>query len=144
MDKHDAPPRSNAQRMEALERANRIRTRRARYKKDLKAGRERLLDGLVDPPEWLESAKILDVLLAVPKVGRVKANKILRGCAVSPSKTIGGLSPRQRTELAVAVGGRRPEVPDAPAPAPASSAPPARDLGNLDAMARLRGALDEA
>jgi hypothetical protein len=35
-----------------------------------------------------------------PKVGRVKATKILHSCRVSPSKTFGGLSERQRAELA--------------------------------------------
>jgi hypothetical protein len=29
----------------------------------------------------------------------VKANKVLQQCRISPSKTIGGLSERQRTEL---------------------------------------------
>jgi hypothetical protein len=29
----------------------------------------------------------------------VKVNKILSQCRISPSKTIGGLSPRQRAEL---------------------------------------------
>jgi hypothetical protein len=40
------------------------------------------------------------MLLAVPKVGRVKATKILHSCRVSPGKTFGGLSERQRAELA--------------------------------------------
>jgi hypothetical protein len=35
----------------------------------------------------------------VPKYGRVKVNKLLTQCKVSPSKTIGGLSQRQRSEL---------------------------------------------
>jgi len=35
----------------------------------------------------------------VPKYGRVKVNKVLQQCRISPSKTIGGLSQRQRTEL---------------------------------------------
>ena len=39
------------------------------------------------------------MLLAVPKYGRVKVNKVLVQCRISPSKTIGGLSQRQRTEL---------------------------------------------
>ena len=39
------------------------------------------------------------MLLAVPKYGRVKVNKVLLQCRISPSKTIGGLSQRQRTEL---------------------------------------------
>ena len=40
------------------------------------------------------------MVLALPKVGRVKATKILNSCLVSPSKTFGGLSARQRAELA--------------------------------------------
>jgi hypothetical protein len=54
---------------------------------------------LLDPPEFVETAKVFDVLLAVPKYGRVKVNKILVHCRISPSKTIGGLSERQRAEL---------------------------------------------
>jgi hypothetical protein len=94
-----APERSLAQRMDALQRANQIRTRRAQLKRDLKAGRVSIHALLLDPPEWIETAKVLDMLLAVPKYGRVKANKILTMCRISPSKTIGGLSQRQRTEL---------------------------------------------
>src|SRR5579875_3576529 len=78
-----APERSYLQRMEALQRANDIRSRRAQLKRDLKAGRQ----------------PIDELLLAVPKYGRVKVNKILTQCKISPSKTVGGLSERQRREL---------------------------------------------
>ena len=94
-----APERSLNQRMDALTRANEIRTQRAQLKRDLKAGRVSIAALLADPPPYLETAKVLDMLLAVPKVGRVKANKVLTQCRVSPSKTIGGLSERQRAEL---------------------------------------------
>ncbi len=94
-----APERSLVQRMEALQRANDIRSRRAQLKRDLKAGRQPIHELLLDPPEYLETAKVFDLLLAVPKYGRVKVNKILSTCRISPSKTIGGLSERQRTEL---------------------------------------------
>jgi S13-like protein len=94
-----APERSLTQRMEALRRANEIRTRRARLKRDLKAGRVKVHGLLLDPPEYLQTAKVFDLLLAVPKYGRVKANRILNQCRISPSKTIGGLSERQRNEL---------------------------------------------
>lgn len=96
---HAAPHRSLVQRMEALERANDIRTKRAQLKRDLKAGRASIHDVLLDPPEWMETAKVFDFLLAVPKYGRVKVNKILVQCRISPSKTIGGMSQRQRTEI---------------------------------------------
>ena len=54
---------------------------------------------LRDPPDYILTAKVSDMLLAVPKYGHVKVNKILAQCRISPSKTIGGLSERQRTEL---------------------------------------------
>ncbi|UGS36749.1 integration host factor, actinobacterial type [Capillimicrobium parvum] len=94
-----APERSLVQRMEALQRANEIRTRRAELKRNLRAGRESIHQLLLDPPDWVETAKVFDMLLAVPKYGRVKVNKILQQCRISPSKTIGGLSERQRSEL---------------------------------------------
>ena len=74
-------------------------SRRAQLKRDLKAGRQQIHELLLHPPEYLQSAKVFDLLLAVPKYGRVKVNKILGQCRISPSKTLGGLSERQRGEL---------------------------------------------
>ena len=85
--------------MEALHRANDIRTKRARLKKDLKGGRVTIQELLLNPPEYILTEKTIDMLLAVPKYGRVKVNKVLSQCRISPSKTIGGLSERQRNEL---------------------------------------------
>src|SRR6476619_7808744 len=75
-----APERSLVQRMEALERANQIRTRRAQLKRDLKAGRSTIHDLLLEPPTYVETAKVFDMLLAVPKYGRVKVHKVLVNC----------------------------------------------------------------
>jgi len=85
--------------MDALQRANAIRSKRAQLKRDLKGSRASIHQLLLDPPEWVETAKVFDMLLAVPKYGRVKVDKILRTCKISPSKTVGGLSERQRSEL---------------------------------------------
>jgi hypothetical protein len=93
------PERSISQRLDALARANEIRSQRAQLKRDLKAGRHSIHQLLLQPPEYVETAKVFDMLLAVPKYGRVKVNKILHHCRISPSKTIGGLSERQRSEL---------------------------------------------
>ena len=98
--KHSAAPdRSLTQRLDALERANEVRTKRAQLKRDLKGGRCSIHTLLMDPPAYVETAKVFDMLLAVPKNGRVKVNKVLTQCRISPSKTIGGLSQRQRDEL---------------------------------------------
>lgn len=93
------PDRSLAQRMEALVRANEIRSRRAQWKRDVKAGRVTLAEMLLEPPEWAETMKVFDAMVAAPKYGRVKVNKVLQQSRCSPSKTLGGLSLRQRTEL---------------------------------------------
>ncbi len=94
-----APLRSLDQRMDALRRANDIRVKRAQLKKDLKDGRVQIEEILRDPPEYVETAKVFDILMAVPKFGRVKATRLLNQCRISQSKTVGGLSERQRAEL---------------------------------------------
>src|SRR5579859_6988291 len=73
----NTPERSLNQRMDALQRANEIRMRRAQLKRDLKSGRRSIHELLKEPPEYVETAKVFDMLLAVPKYGRVKVNKIL-------------------------------------------------------------------
>ena len=84
--------------MEALRRANDIRSKRAQLKRDLKANKVNIQTLLMDPPEYVQTAKVIDMLMAVPKYGRVKTNRILNQCRISPSKMIGGLSERQRAE----------------------------------------------
>lgn len=93
------PERSLDQRKRALQQANEVRSKRAALKRDLKAGRVKIQGLLMNPPPYLLTAKVIDMLLAVPKVGRVKANRVLKSCRVSPSKTFGGLSERQRKEI---------------------------------------------
>jgi hypothetical protein len=102
----ETPDRSPSQRLEALKLANAVRTERATLKRDLKAGRIRIETVLADPPECVHSAKVADIMLAVPRYGRVKVTKILQRCRISPSKTVIGLSERQRGELIEAL--RRP------------------------------------
>jgi hypothetical protein len=94
-----APTRSLDQRMEALQRANDVRVKRAKLKKDLKTGRVRVEEILADPPEYVGTAKVFDMLMAVPKFGRVKAARFLNQCRISQAKTVAGLSERQRDEL---------------------------------------------
>jgi hypothetical protein len=90
---------SVGQSRQALTRANEVRTARTQLKKNLKSGHASIESVLLDPPEYLMTARVFDLLLAVPKLGRVKTNGILNQCRISPSKTVGGLSERQRLEL---------------------------------------------
>ena len=94
-----APARTAAQRSEAIKKANVVRSERAQLKRQLKTGRRNIGELLRDPPDVIHTMKVVDILLCVPKYGRVKVNKVLTQHRISPSKTIIGLSTRQRTEL---------------------------------------------
>jgi len=96
---NQAPERSLDQRMEALRRANEIRSARAQLKRDLKSGKVNMRDIIADPPDYVLTAKVYDMLLAVPKYGKVKATRFITHCRISQGKTVGGLSERQRNEL---------------------------------------------
>jgi len=91
--------------MDALGKANTVRSQRAALKADLKHGAVDIRDVLAAPPAYVLTAKVADLLMAAPKCGRVKSARILEQCRVSPSKTIGGLSERQRLELLAYFGG---------------------------------------
>lgn len=100
-----APQRSLDQRLEALTKANEVRSRRAALKADLKRGAVDIRDVLASPPDYVLTAKVVDILMATPKCGKVKSARIMEQCRISPSKTVGGLSERQRQELLAYFGG---------------------------------------
>ena len=94
-----APARTLDQRRCALRHANEIRIGRARLKRELASGRVRIEDVIADPPEFARTAKVYELLLALPKVGPAKAARALTRCRIAPSKTLAGLTARQRHEL---------------------------------------------
>lgn len=85
--------------MEALRKGNTIRSKRAQLKQEIKAGHTSVDRYLADPPEWLKTMKVFDLLTAVPKYGKSKSAKVLKVCRISSVKTIGGMSKRQRKEI---------------------------------------------
>lgn len=127
-----APERTLQQRMEALGYANWVRVRRATFKRDMKAGKESLPEALLFPPDWLLTAKVFDVMMAAPKYGRVKVNKALLLLRISPSKTVGGMSARQRIALVSHLRG----IPQLPQPvrysAPATEQVPLSPVAELE------------
>ncbi len=94
-----APAKTLDQRLRALRQANEIRSSRAALKKELASGRVRIEDVLAQPPDWARTAKVSALLLALPKIGPARAARFLRQCRIAPSKTVGGLTERQRGEL---------------------------------------------
>lgn len=103
MDQH-TPDRSLQQRREALLLANHVRRWRAERKVEIKARRTSVSALIALPAQEIETMKILDLILRAPKVGRVKAMRMLNRAGIAPSKTVGGLSDRQRAELLSLLG----------------------------------------
>jgi hypothetical protein len=93
------PGRSREQRLRALQQANEIRLARAKLKKELASGKLELAQILAEPPACVRTARLRELLLALPKIGSVKAGRILAQCGIAHSKTLAGLSDRQRAEL---------------------------------------------
>ena len=94
-----ASARSLERRMIALRQANEVRSARAKLKQELRQGNVRLEEILASRPDYLSSAEVGELLVAVPKIGPAKAARLLSTARVSESKTIGGLSHRQRACL---------------------------------------------
>lgn len=103
MNKTTAPDRTLEQRRAALDLANAVRIERAAVKREVRAGSRWVVDLILDPPPSLYSMKVRKLLLSVRRVGPVKADKLLRAAGVAPSKTLAGLSERQRHVLASAL-----------------------------------------
>jgi hypothetical protein len=94
-----ASTRSLERRMIALGQANQVRGLRAKLKQDLREGTVRLELILATDADYLANAEVFDLLVAVPKIGPVKAGRLLTIARVSASKTVGKLSERQRARL---------------------------------------------
>ena len=85
--------------MRALQHANEIRSGRARLKNELALGKAQIEEIIAQPPEPAKTAKVYDLLLALPKIGPAKATRCLTHCRIAHQKTVGGLSERQRHDL---------------------------------------------
>jgi hypothetical protein len=85
--------------MTSLSKANEIRIARAKLKQQLRDGNARVDQILASPPECVGTATVLDLLLAVPKIGPVRAGRLLTTARVSQTTSIRSLSARQRARL---------------------------------------------
>jgi hypothetical protein len=94
-----ASTRLHERRMIGLRQANQVRSARAKLKQDLREGTVSLEQTLATGAPYLASAEVFDLLVAVPKIGPVKADHLLTIARISPSKTVGALSGRQRARL---------------------------------------------
>jgi DNA uptake protein ComE-like DNA-binding protein len=95
------PPLTPEQRAAALEKAADARRARAALKVRLKTSGTRLSDVLAEGEnnDVIGKMKVLAVLEAMPGVGKVKAQRIMDGLEISPSRRVRGLGVKQREAL---------------------------------------------
>lgn len=96
-----------SRRLEALKVANTVRQQRAEIKQALRSGNASIRELMVAPPDFLLTAQLSEILLAVPGYGQVRVDRLLKRHRISPRKAIGTLSERQRQELAEAFSAER-------------------------------------
>lgn len=88
-------------RREALEKAKRARQVRAQLKHMLKSGEVELhevLDRAGDAPA-LARMRVVEVLEALPNIGKVTAASLMDELRISPTRRVQGLGRRQRAAL---------------------------------------------
>lgn len=88
-------------RRQALERAAEARKIRAELKQQLKSGEIDFAEVLrrAQDDEIVAKTKVSAVLEALPKVGKVRARKMMERLDISPSRRIRGLGVNQREKL---------------------------------------------
>lgn len=101
-----APAMTRDQRLAALAKANKIRIIRAQIKKLVREGEITGSEVLRSQPPEVATMKVDDLLTQIPKIGKQKANSMLRKLHISNTKTVVGLTTRQRNALLDELDGR--------------------------------------
>jgi Cdc6-like AAA superfamily ATPase len=95
------PTLSQEQRVEASRLAVANRRRRAEVKRMVKSGElslEELFD-LASREECVAQMRAYDLISALPAIGDVKAERIMKSASIAKTRRIRGLGPKQRAEL---------------------------------------------
>lgn len=92
--------------VEALRRANEVRSANGLLKRAIRAGSVSAADVLLNPPVEALSMPIAALLMAVPRFGEARVSRLLRPLHISPQRRIGRLTERERQVLAAAVDGK--------------------------------------
>lgn len=102
------PPLSDEQRQQARSAANLARRRRADAKQALRTGESTLADvlELAGRDDVIAQAKVVDVLKALPRVGSVRAARVMERLDIAPNRRLRGLGKHQSAALVAEFAGR--------------------------------------
>jgi hypothetical protein len=100
------PSLSPEQRAAALQKAAEARTARAELKERLKMGQLSLGDALssADSDDVVGKLKVVTLLESLPRVGKVKARKVMEEIGIAENRRVRGLGAQQRQALLEQLG----------------------------------------
>ena len=95
------PPLSDEQRQEARHAATEARRRRAEVKQALRSGERTLAEvlELAERDDVIAHSKVVDVLRALPRVGAVRATKVMERLDIAANRRLRGLGKHQSAAL---------------------------------------------
>ena len=95
------PPLSDEQRQQARHAATEARRRRAAVKQGLRSGELSLAEVLTtaETDDVVAHAKVVDVLKALPRVGAVRAERVMGRLDIAPNRRLRGLGRHQIAAL---------------------------------------------
>ena len=95
------PPLSDEQRQQARHAATEARRRRAEIKQALRSGERSLAEvlELAEQDDVIAHAKVIDVLQSLPRVGAVRATKVMERLDIAANRRLRGLGKHQTAAL---------------------------------------------
>ncbi len=95
------PPLSDEQRQQARSAATQARRRRAEVKQALRSGERTLAEvlSLAEQDDVIAHTKVIDVLKALPRVGAVRAAKVMERLDIAANRRLRGLGKHQTAAL---------------------------------------------
>lgn len=95
------PPLSDEQRQQARHAATEARRRRATVKQALRTGELSLAEVLAtaESDDVVAHAKVVDILKALPRVGAVRAERVMERFDIAPNRRLRGLGRHQVAAL---------------------------------------------
>ena len=108
------PELSDEQRQQARNAATQARRRRAEIKQSLRSGERSLADvlALAESDDVVAHTKVIDVLRSLPRVGTVRAGKVMERLEIAPNRRLRGLGRHQTGALLRGVRARPPAAQD--------------------------------
>lgn len=98
---NNLPPMSDEQRARALEKAAAARRQRAEIKALLKTGSLTLAEVIeqAETDDIVGGTKVYPLLASMPRMGKIKAKRLMEDLRIAENRKIRGLGSRQREDL---------------------------------------------